>query len=195
MIVVTTSLAFRRVAQRVRRPTSRARLRRRFKPQSCYVRPLRVRGCRAAVRKINDFGCIGTLIVCQKVATDIRFLQTETLLPFSIHFHRGRRRQNNPGQPGQAIRQKPGEERRLCRCACRTARRSLAKLVDKPREIDGVRGQRRRQVLRRLIPRLRAFAYSAARAFERTQARSRFSFGAGGLAFLDLETQCDNRSR
>ena len=51
------------------------------------------------------------------------------------------------------------------------------------------------RVLRRLIPRLRAFAYSAARAFERTQARSRFSFGVGGLAFLDPEIQCDNRLR
>jgi hypothetical protein len=80
------------------------------------------------------------LIVTQKVATDICFLHTETLFgPFSLHFHRRRRRRNSPGQPGQAIRQKPGEEDRLCRCACRTARRStLAKLVDKHSEIDGV---------------------------------------------------------
>ena len=73
---------------------------------------------------------------------------------------------------------------------------SLAKLVDKLREIDGVFavnvGDAR---LAPTDPAPRPFAYSAARAFERTQARSRFSFGAGGLAFLDPEIQCDNRSR
>ena len=48
--------------------------------------------------------------------------------------------------------------------------------------------------LRRLIPRLRA-RHSAARAFERTQARSRFSFGAGGLAFLDLGSELIDHSQ
>ena len=139
------------------------------------------------------------LIVTQKVATDIRFLQTETLFaPFSIHFHRGRHvetaRDSRDKQSGKS------RVKKAAYGACRTARRSiLAKLVDKHSEIDGVvainAGDAGLASTDPAPSRLRAFAYSAARAFERTQARSRFSFGAGGLAFLDLEIQCDNRSR
>ena len=65
---------------------------------------------------------------------------------------------------------------------------SLAKLVDKLSEIDGLFAVNAGDAgLASTDPRaspsrtpLRAFAYSAARAFERTQARSRFSFGTGG---------------
>ena len=76
---------------------------------------------------------------------------------------------------------------------------SLAKLVDKLSEIDGLfavnAGDAGLASTDPAPSHLRAFAYSAARAFERTQARSRFSFGTGGLAFLDPEIQCDTRSR
>jgi hypothetical protein len=79
------------------------------------------------------------LIVTQKVATDICFLHTETLFGPSPST-------STEGGDGETARDsrdkqsgKPGEEDRLCRCACRTARRStLAKLVDKHSEIDGV---------------------------------------------------------
>ena len=76
---------------------------------------------------------------------------------------------------------------------------SLAKLVDKLSEIESVfavnAGDAGLASTDPAPSRLRAFAYSAARAFERTHARSRSAFGAGGLSFLDPETQRDSRSR
>ena len=83
----------------------------------------------------------------------------------------------------------------LCLPNCAAVHPSPSSLTSSAKSMACSRSTRATRVLRRLIPRLRAFAYSAARAFERTQARSRFSFGAGGLAFLDPEVQCDNRSR
>jgi hypothetical protein len=135
------------------------------------------------------------LIVTQKVPTNIRFLQTETLFaPFSPTSAEG-----GDSETTRDSRDKQSGKSRVKKAA-------YAAVLAEPRggpspptsltsTAKSMRFSRATRVLRRLIPRLSAFAYSAARAFEPTQARSRFSFGAGGLVFLDLEIQCDNRSR
>ena len=119
------------------------------------------------------FLCITSLIVTLKVATDIRFLQPESLLaPLSTHFHRGRRRRNSPGQPGQAIRQKPGEERPLmplCLPNCAAVHLSPSSLTSSAKSMACSRSARGSDAgLASTDPapsHLRAFAYSAARAF------------------------------
>ena len=138
------------------------------------------------------------LIGTENVATAIRFLQTETLFaPFSPTSAEG-----GDSETARDSRDKQSGKSRVKRAAYAAVLAeprggpSPANLVDKYSKIDGVFAVNAGDAgLARLIPRLRAFDYSAARAFEPTQARSRFSFGAGGLAFLDLEIQCDNRSR
>jgi hypothetical protein len=129
------------------------------------------------------------LIVTQKVPTNIRFLQKETLFaPFSPTSAEG-----GDSETGRDSRDNQSGKSRVKKAA-------YAAVLAKPRggpppPTSLTSTAKSTRVLRRLIPRLSAFAYSAARAFEPTQARSRFSFGAGGLVFLDLEIQCDNRSR
>src|ERR1700733_1575825 len=103
------------------------------------------------------------------------------------------------GETSQDSRDKQSGKSRVKKAAVPAELRggpsSPSSLTSSAKSMACSRSTRATRVLRRLIPRLRAFAYSAARAFERTQARSRFSFGTGGLVFLDPEIQCDNRSR
>ena len=114
----------------------------RFKPQICDVRPLRVRGWRATAINLarSMIWMYRPLIVTQKVAADIRFLRTETLFaPFSPTSAESgdseTARDSRDNQSGKS------RVKKAAYAAVFTELRggpSLAKLVDKPSEIDGV---------------------------------------------------------
>src|ERR1700729_763361 len=122
------------------------------------------------------------LIVTQKVPTNIRFLQTETLFaPFSPTSAEG-----GDSETARDSRDKQSGKSRVKKAACAAVLAEPRGGPSPPTSLTSTAKSmgcsRATRVLRRLIPRLSAFAYSAARVFEPTQARSRFSFGVGSLA-------------